>query len=53
MTAAIEQREQADHEHIFGKAPADVVDGAVKTLAVSPHNPAVVLDNASVACAND
>jgi arginine exporter protein ArgO len=56
MTAAIHQREQADHEHIFGKAPADVVDDAVKALAVSPLNPAAVLDtalNALDARAND
>lgn len=30
MTAAIEQQEQTDHEHIFGNAQADVVDDVVK-----------------------
>ena len=50
MTAAIHQREQTDHEHIFGKAPADVVDDAVKALAVSPLNLAAVLDSVGCLC---
>ena len=53
MTAAIEQREQTDHEPTFGKAPEDVVDDAVKALPVSPLNPAAILDNAPDACVND
>jgi hypothetical protein len=56
MTAAIEQQEQPDHEHIFGKGPPDVVNDAVKALAASPLNPAADLDNALNtldACVND
>jgi hypothetical protein len=46
MAAAIGQQEHRDHEHIFGKPPADVVDNAVKALAASPVNSAAVLGNA-------